>query len=236
MFAASLVILLNQFSSLYKTRDYESTMADSIEIMKYCSEIDPQAERVLDIILRFSRVVTNWTRDHTYHDAPELSNDLSYLRTKKTATGGLLHADQVQQVPAAPSFREIELSRAPSLSDPGLLTPPAVSKMPLLDTVATQPSSAMVSDSGVHGASPSQTSMYPITVNGSRPSVSATSSVEGSEPPSINIEFQFDNLWTSVINHLPPVSTVAPGINTLASQFPPPVMSTPTEPFERPSF
>jgi len=206
-------------------------MADSIEIMKYCSEIDPQAERVLDIILRFSQVVTNWTRDHTYHDAPELSNDLSYLRTRKTAAGGLLRADQVQQVPVAPSFREIELSRAPSLSDPGLLTPPVVPKMPLLNTVVTQPSSAMVSDSGAHGASPSQTSMYPVTVNGSRPSVPPPSSVGGSEPTSTNVEFQFDTLWTSVINHLPPVSTVAPGINTLASQFPLPVMGTPTEPF-----
>jgi hypothetical protein len=70
-----------------------------------------------------------------------------------------------------------------------------------------------------------------IPIMGTRPGVTALSSMETPEPLSGNIEFEFDGLWNSFINHLPPVSTVAPGISNLASQFPPPVIGTPTEPY-----
>jgi hypothetical protein len=49
IFAASLVILMNQFFSLYSKREYGETMRVAIDIVEYCAEVDAQAQRVLDI-------------------------------------------------------------------------------------------------------------------------------------------------------------------------------------------
>jgi hypothetical protein len=87
MFAASLVVLMNQFSSLYQTNDYAETMSDAIKIVEYCAVEDPQARRVLDIIQRFSQVVTTWTKDHAY-PAPPLSSDFSCLSVPAVRTNG----------------------------------------------------------------------------------------------------------------------------------------------------
>lgn len=228
MFAASLVVLMNQFSSLYHTKEYAQTMADAMDIMAYCAETDSQAERVLDIIRRFSEVVTKWTKDHTY-DAPELSSDLSCLYNHPESSGP--PPDHSNRGPVASSVRGQGPSRLPDGQDPGLLTPPTMSKMPLLNNLSTQPPGAMA-EARVSGVSSSHTHFLSASLVDSRPTVSSHSSIDGSQPFSGNFEFEFDGLWSSFINHLPPVSTVAPGINScLASQFPPPAVGTPTEPF-----
>ncbi|KAJ4416788.1 hypothetical protein N0V85_002125 [Neurospora sp. IMI 360204] len=46
LFAASLIVLMNQFASLYYADTYNKTITDAILTMKYCAEIDPQAERL----------------------------------------------------------------------------------------------------------------------------------------------------------------------------------------------
>ncbi|CCC05925.1 hypothetical protein SMACR_00140 [Sordaria macrospora] len=53
LFAASLIVLMNQFASLYYADKYIKTITDAISTMKYCAEIDPQAER-------FSHVTGEW--------------------------------------------------------------------------------------------------------------------------------------------------------------------------------
>ena len=203
-------------------------MSDAIDIVEFCAEIDPQAERVLDIISRFSEVVTKWTKDHTY-DAPDLSDDFSCLYSR-TATSGP-PSDHANPMPTTTSFRGQAPSRLVSVSDPGLLTPPTIPKLPHLEILSTQPPSVVLGARG-NGMSSLRTSVPPISLVGTRPSISARSSIGSSEPLSGNVEFEFDGLWNSFINYLPPVSTVAPGINILA-QFPPPVIGTPTEPFGR---
>lgn len=219
---------MNQFSSLYRTNDYDETMTHATDIVAYCAETDPQADRVLDIITRFSKVVTKWTKDHTY-DAPELSDDFRCLYSQ--ASTSRLPSEHTNPVSTTASFRGQASSQHISVSDPGLLTPPSIAKLPLLDTLSTHLLSA-VPGTRVHGLSSPHTN-YPFgSLVGTRPSVSAHSSIEGSEQLSGNVEFEFDGLWNSFINYLPPVSTVAPGISSLA-QFPPPVIGTPTEPFGR---
>lgn len=69
---------MNQFASLYRTDAYADTIDGAIAIMKFCSETDPQAKRVLEIMENFAEVVAKWTKDHT-REAPELSKDLSGL-------------------------------------------------------------------------------------------------------------------------------------------------------------
>ncbi|EAQ89145.1 hypothetical protein CHGG_05764 [Chaetomium globosum CBS 148.51] len=223
-----LVILMNQFSSLYYTDEYNDTMNDAIEIMAYCAEIDPQAQRVLDIITRFSRVVNKWTKDHAYA-APNLSDDFSCLYNQAPRHGPASdHAHPGLTI--STNMQRRNTSQSANGSDPGLLTPPSIPKMPLLGILSTQ-APGVALDARVNGMSPPL--MPPATLVGGRPSVSAHSSIASSEPlsGSGNIEFEFDGLWNSFINHLPPVSSVAPNMNNIALQFPPPVIGAPTEPY-----
>src|SRR5690606_18103347 len=121
MFAASLVILMNQFSSLYYTEEYGETMQDAINIVAYCAETDPQAQRVLDIITRFSEVVTKWTKDHAYA-APPLSTDFSCLYNQPARSRSAPdHMHSGVAVNAGTQRRSS--SQAVSGPDPGLLTP-----------------------------------------------------------------------------------------------------------------
>ncbi|KAL2128600.1 hypothetical protein VTI74DRAFT_8951 [Chaetomium olivicolor] len=234
IFAASLVILMNQFSSLYYTDEYVSIMSEAITIVSYCAEIDPQAERVLDIITRFSRVVAKWTKDHTY-PAPQLSDDFSCLYSQNARSGPASeHLDRGTST--ATSVQERSSSLTVSGPDPSLLTPPTLSKPPLLGLLSIQPPPVAPETRVVNGVTPPYAHIPAVTLVGGRPSVSAHSSLEGSEPLSGNVEFEFDGLWNSCINHLPPVSSVAPGLSSLASQFPPPVIGAPTEPYDKPGF
>ncbi|SPQ22320.1 a8408ea9-1c31-4923-ba58-a52b71f5b913 [Thermothielavioides terrestris] len=230
MFAASLVVLMNQFSSLYYTEEYAETMQDALAIMAYCAKTDPQAERVLDILSRFLQVVTKWTKDHTY-PAPQLSDDFSCLYNQAARSGsasehgnrGLTVATGVQERRSSP--------QAPN----GGPEPPSAPKLPLLDLLS-RPAPVPVLEARAGGIAAPQMQFPAIPLMGTRPGVTALSSMETPEPLSGNIEFEFDGLWNSFINHLPPVSTVAPGISNLASQFPPPVIGTPTEPYDKPGF
>ncbi|KAK4043233.1 fungal-specific transcription factor domain-containing protein [Parachaetomium inaequale] len=229
IFAASLVILMNQFSSLYYTDDYSETMQDAMNIVAYCAEIDPQAQRVLDIVTRFSQVVTKWTKDHTY-PAPQLSDDFSCLYNQPTRSGPASEHVQHPGPSVGVNIQRRSSSQAVNGPDPGLLTPPSIPKVPRLDILSTQ-APGVALDARVNGMTPPHAHIPPATLVG-RPSVSAHSSIASSEPLSGNIEFEFDGLWNSFINHLPPVSSVvAPGINNPALQFPPPVIGAPTEPY-----
>jgi hypothetical protein len=222
IFAAGLVILMNQFSSLYHTEEYEETMRDAGTVMAYCAEMDPQAQRVLDIITRFSEVVTKWTKEHAY-SAPQLSDDFSCLYNQPTRSGQTSeHASRPLAVNT--TIQERRSSQGINRSDPGLLTPPSLPKLPLLDILSAQTPSAAALETRMSGVTPPHTHAHSNPLAGVRSSISAhSSSIASSEPLSGNIEFEFDGLWNNFITHLPPVSTVA--------QFPPPVIGTPTEPY-----
>lgn len=68
LFAASLIILSNEFALLYKNPDYESSITQTIGIMNYCAESDPQAARLLYILNSFRAVVAS--RRQTSADHP----------------------------------------------------------------------------------------------------------------------------------------------------------------------
>ncbi|KAH6625023.1 fungal-specific transcription factor domain-containing protein [Chaetomium sp. MPI-SDFR-AT-0129] len=227
IFVACLVICMNQFSSLYYTDEYSETMRDALNIVAYCAETDPQAARVLDIVTRFSQVVTKWTKDHAY-PAPQLSDDFSCLYTSAPRSG--VGSEPTPMGPILnPDSQWRSSSQTASGSDRGLLTPPSRPKVPLLDVLSSQGPGISI-EARVNGMTPPQGHIPSATLVGGRSSVSSHS-IPSFEPHSGNFEFEFDGLWNNFINHLPPVSSVAPNISSLALQFPPPVVGAPTEPY-----
>ncbi|KAL2181787.1 fungal-specific transcription factor domain-containing protein [Thermothelomyces heterothallicus CBS 202.75] len=232
VFAASLVILMNQFSSLYYTSEYNKTMRDALDIVAYCAESDSQAQRVLDIITRFSQVVDKWTENHS-HSAPKLSDDFSCLYSQPSHSGTT--SGHMPPGPALDTDIHVRTSQTASGQDPGLLTPPSIPKVPILNVLSAQAPSAAL-EARVSGMSPPHASIPPATLVGNRPTVLAHSSLATTELLRGNFEFDIDGLWYSCTNYLPPVSSVAPGISSLALQFPPPVIGAPTEPYDKPVF
>ncbi|ETS85784.1 hypothetical protein PFICI_03809 [Pestalotiopsis fici W106-1] len=59
VFAAGLIILSNEFASLYINPDADMAVASCLSILGYCAEHDPQAKRVHHIIKTFQEVIVN---------------------------------------------------------------------------------------------------------------------------------------------------------------------------------
>jgi hypothetical protein len=57
LFAAALIMLSNEYAMLYRNDLAEQCIRNSINIMAYCAEIDPQASRLLYILSTFREVV-----------------------------------------------------------------------------------------------------------------------------------------------------------------------------------
>lgn len=76
LFAASIIVLSNEFFKLYDTPSAESCIISAINIMTYCSETDPLATRLLFILTSF-RDVVNRQQDTTRlrHIASSISGD-----------------------------------------------------------------------------------------------------------------------------------------------------------------
>jgi hypothetical protein len=187
--------------------------------MKYCAESDPQAERLLEIMEKFSRVVANWTRDHT-HPAPNLSADLSSLYSQM-ANAQPPQGGHAISIPSLSTPREQETSRMINIPHRESLHPPTMTRLPLAEILLPQPITS-VADTQMNGMSPPRTtgpSLPPLI--DARPSVSSHSMVDSSESMNGDIEFDFDGLWNNWINHVVPVPTGAPGIAHLSPQFSP---------------
>lgn len=183
---------MNRFASLYHTDAYTQATTDAIEIMRYCAEIDPQAERLLDIMERFSVVVEKWTKDHTY-PAPTLSSDLSGLYAPMVGNSRFAADHREWLANMAPEPRpEHQISSIPHRSSINLPLPP------LSEMVVSQPPPTSI-DAKMNGMSP-QTMMSP-SFGGHhhaippRTSVSSHSMSDGSESMNGHIEFSFDGLW-----------------------------------------
>ncbi|CZS93758.1 uncharacterized protein RCO7_09432 [Rhynchosporium graminicola] len=59
LFAASLIVLSNEFCGLYQNPDASTSLNQAIGIMHYFSQQDPQARRLLDILDSFHKVVVH---------------------------------------------------------------------------------------------------------------------------------------------------------------------------------
>lgn len=61
LFAASLIVLSNEFALLYHNASYGTCINNAIAIIRYCSETDPQADRLLYILTTFRDAVASRT-------------------------------------------------------------------------------------------------------------------------------------------------------------------------------
>lgn len=219
---------MNQFSSLYYTSKYSQTMRDALDILAYCAEIDPQAQRVFDIVTRFSQVVGKSGEDRS-HLAPKLSDDFNCLYNQPSrfeTTFGHMHSGPVLD-------RSIHVRTSPQAAsgpNPGLPTPPSIPKVPMLDALSAQaPSTALEVRAGdmssPEASVPSGNFIGYGTSAPTQPSLTTTDRLDE------NFEFDIDRLWFNCANYLPPVTTMAPGMSSLALQFPPPVIGAPAEPY-----
>lgn len=220
---------MNRFASLYHTEAYEQAITDAIENMRYCAEIDPQAERLLDIMNRFYQVVEKWTKDHTYH-APTLSSDLSGLYT--TMGNSRLALDHKAWV------NNITNSREPEARLDGIphRTPMNLPLPPISDIVVSQPPSSII-DAKMNGMSPQMMSPpFPHHPIPPRTSVSSHSMSDGSESMNGHIEFSFDGLWENWEKRHPgpglfPVGHVHAGGSAAATAGPSSGILSQTQPF-----
>ncbi|GKT53436.1 fungal specific transcription factor domain-containing protein [Colletotrichum tofieldiae] len=57
LFAASLIILSNEFAAIYPNPSYGTSISNTIAIMRYCATSDPQANRLLFILTSFRNVI-----------------------------------------------------------------------------------------------------------------------------------------------------------------------------------
>ncbi|KAK0623025.1 fungal-specific transcription factor domain-containing protein [Immersiella caudata] len=214
LFAASLVVFMNQFASLYRTNAYAQTVTDGIAIMKFCAETDPQARRVLEIMEKFAKVVAKWTKDHTYN-APDLSGDLSGLYSHMPSPH-LSH--EPSSLGSMPSPAEPETPRILNAMHQTTLPGPAVPLPPLSELLIPHPPNAVM-DTRMNGISPSHAPTLNPPID-PRAGVSSHPIVDH-DPMNEDIEFDFDGLWNNWINHVVPVSAMGPGITPMAPHFSP---------------
>ncbi|KAM0334188.1 hypothetical protein ACHAQA_001208 [Verticillium albo-atrum] len=85
LFAASLIVLSNEFGAIYANPSYESSINNSIVIMKYCAGSDPQANRLLYILNSFKSAIAHVRA--TDMDAPALASPLPVDGTQDPMMG-----------------------------------------------------------------------------------------------------------------------------------------------------
>jgi hypothetical protein len=82
LFAAALIVLANEFSGIYKNSSAESDITNSINIMHYFAQQDPQGSRLLFILTSFRDVVQ---REQAARDQLALSEQQAQAQTQKFA-------------------------------------------------------------------------------------------------------------------------------------------------------
>ncbi|KAK3950403.1 fungal-specific transcription factor domain-containing protein [Pseudoneurospora amorphoporcata] len=223
LFAASLIVLMNQFASLYYSDTYTKTITDAISTMKYCAEIDPQAERVLEIMESFAQVVETWTKDHSY-PAPVLSADLSCLYTKSSSSR--MSRENGSSAPSIPSPLDPAGSRMGSISHQPAMTSPPLPRPQNASDVFISPPSATVPEVMMNGMSAVSSTTPPMA-----PPLALRPGHITHSPPDVSDEWKFDDLWNNWLQPAPHVST-APELANIAPQFLPPSTTVSSDPYE----
>ncbi|KAI0115046.1 fungal-specific transcription factor domain-containing protein [Daldinia grandis] len=97
VFSAALILLSNEFASLYHNPDADNAIRSTLIILQYCKEMDVQAERVLEITELFHNANMN---------RPETAKKI-YLPGRKIPT--MSHTFQGEPMP--PFFRQAKTER-----------------------------------------------------------------------------------------------------------------------------
>lgn len=187
MFAATLIILSNEFACLYKNKHYAESISNAINILKYCAASDAQAQRLLFIVTSFRSVV----------EEQALSIEMGQ-RTRS------MHMDMSQGNTADPladlaishqSFVEQHGGKTVSLTPSG--SSPTVTSLAGQNLSATAPSLM----SGARATCPPEDTRDKLSPGSSRTATSQSRSVrvttEGEKTESLGgeQELDFDCFW-----------------------------------------
>ncbi|RYP56879.1 hypothetical protein DL771_011521 [Monosporascus sp. 5C6A] len=176
VFAAALIILSNEFASLYHNPDATAAIHDAISILRFCADEDAQADRVLYIVETFHQA--NVRRPAT---ARRLSIPGRKVPTIKTLSHNahydpilhLFHHDGSEHLAAIPAIKERPVM--------GHIVPPP-SSIPSMMPPALQQPSPEGSVSLSSGMGPAGSGIPP----------SSLETLSGGES-----EFDFDTLWSN---------------------------------------
>jgi hypothetical protein len=91
LFAATLIVLSNEYAALYHNNQYDSLVASALEVLSYCAQSDPQAHKLLIIVRSFRDVVQKLHNGTNNHSRPLhiLTSDRSLTESLGSLTCGL---------------------------------------------------------------------------------------------------------------------------------------------------
>lgn len=134
LFAATLVILANEFAGLYRVDASDTCILNAVNIMNYCAESDPQASRLVYILSTFRDVVAQ-QRMHRKQSQPDNTNLPSIsLQIYGVSSPTQLHqppptaglANSTDPMTATPRLHQVPIHIYPGLQTAPLPdTPPA---------------------------------------------------------------------------------------------------------------
>lgn len=161
MFAASLIVLSNEFSSIYYNPSYEEYVQNAINIMAYCSGTDPQAERLLYILTTFRDVVAN--RDERLVGQPTRSlPSMAMLRGSNDPIANFFAPEQQQHVSGGQASGSAPQAPPPPGNVGGI--PPALSRKNSLVSPAIPPNTVVPFMMHIH-SQPHGHGVVPVAVN-----------------------------------------------------------------------
>ncbi|KAI0014088.1 fungal-specific transcription factor domain-containing protein [Xylariaceae sp. FL0662B] len=175
VFAAALILLSNEFASLYRNPDAGLSIRQAIAILKYCAQGDKQADRVLYIVESFSKANVAWAQQ----------DEMTTLPGRKIPIIPTLSQNS-QFDPMSNFFHIIKAEHR----DPRTDGPPPMKDQPMMAVTTIPPAASLPS-------------MMLTTVQQPSPegSVSLSSGMAVTMAPGMDplsggdTEFDFDSLW-----------------------------------------
>ncbi|KAF2972863.1 hypothetical protein GQX73_g816 [Xylaria multiplex] len=135
VFAAALIVLSNEFASLYHNPDARISINSATSILRFCSQNDKQAERVLYIVDSFDKAIEQRTSKRLY--LPGRKTPILSTLSQNRGLDVMCHffrSEQREAIPtnSTPTFKEETVLVATAL--------PPISSMPMIPPTMQQPS------------------------------------------------------------------------------------------------
>ncbi|KAB5570143.1 fungal-specific transcription factor domain-containing protein [Coniochaeta sp. 2T2.1] len=216
LFAASLIILSNEFFGLFNVEVYETRIENAIAIMRYCAETDPQANRLLYILTEFRAVVAEKgqsPRRDSLNTAPKISSTPSSTFDPMANLTGVY--DTLSRSTSAydvPSMSEPKLSNLTRHNSLASMAVPALSEASSShSSVLGVGSSKLDMQQQLSGTTPPQSSHHSTSLSSqnvneyySRPNLSTPNPAATLQTPTDPIgdgsEIDFDSFWHWSLN------------------------------------
>lgn len=202
LFASALVVLSNEFSGLFHNHTAETSIANSITLMHYCAQQDPQASRLLFILTSFRDVVirqqtaTSQLTNSNQQSRPFIQQ-MSLGAENSDPMGNLFHETLSPEKPVAPSISEPLINRHnsnPSISPAHPLTTLNVPSSSAADNGNPAPGSNVAAHSHAESRNDSVNSLDTF-FDLARVASNSAGSNDGSDSLGGDAEIDFELLW-----------------------------------------